>query len=103
MLTWFTGWVLKHLFMQRYEAVYFKLRGMEDYLKGVDFFKNQQEDVLLKDLLSHNMKQYDEKQLEEMGFVFDREKMEKSCKHRTFFIKKLQFYVFPYTSQYLLL
>ncbi|MDO5409413.1 MAG: glycosyltransferase [Lachnospiraceae bacterium] len=95
-LTWFTGWVLKHLFMQRYEAVYFKLRGMEDYLKGVDFFKNQQEDVLLKDLLSHNMKQYDEKQLEEMGFVFDREKMEKSCKHRTFFKERLINYLTLY-------
>lgn len=82
-IIWFTGWVLKHLFMQRYEAVYFKLRGMEDYLKGVDFFKTQQEDVLLKDLLSHNMKQYTEEQLKEMGYVFDKKKFEKSCHKQT--------------------
>ena len=50
---------------------------MEDYLKGVDFFKTQQEDVLLKDLLSHNMKQYTEEQLKEMGYVFDKKKFEK--------------------------
>lgn len=76
----FTGWVLKHLFMQRYEAVYFKLRGMEDYLKGVDFLKNQQEDVLLKDLLAHNMKQYTKEELEKMGYPFDCNKYEQSCR-----------------------
>ena len=79
----FTGWVLKHLFMQRYEAVYFKLRGMEDYLKGVDFLKNQQEDVLLGDLLAHNMKQYTEEELEQMGYPFDRKKYEESCRWTT--------------------
>lgn len=82
-LGWFAGWVLKHLFMQRYEAVYFKLRGMEDYLKGVDFFKTQQEDVLLKDLLSHNMKQYTREELEEQGYYFDQKKYEISCSKRT--------------------
>lgn len=82
-LSWFTGWVLKHLFMQRYEAVYFKLRGMEDYLKGVDFLKTQQEDVLLSDLLSHNMKQYTKEELEKMGYAFDKKKYEKSCRWRT--------------------
>ena len=82
-ISWFTGWVLKHLFMQRYEAVYFKLRGMEDYMKGVDFFKTQQEDVILKDLLSRNMKQYTEEELKEMGYVFDQKKFEKSCQKVT--------------------
>ncbi|MGN0292889.1 MAG: glycosyltransferase [Lachnospiraceae bacterium] len=75
----FTGWILRHLFMQRYEAVYFKLRGMEDYLKGVDFLMHQQEDVLLKDLLAHNMKQYTREELEEMGYPFDRSRYERSC------------------------
>ncbi|MCI7098790.1 MAG: glycosyltransferase [Lachnospiraceae bacterium] len=79
----FSGWVLKHLFMQRYEAVYFKLRGMEDYLKGVDFFKSQQEDVLLKDLLAHNMKQYTQEELEKMGYPFDQNKYEQSCRWMT--------------------
>ena len=69
--------------MQRYEAVYFKLRGMEDYLKGVDFFKSQQEDVLLKDLLAHNMKQYTQEELEKMGYPFDRNKYEQSCRWMT--------------------
>lgn len=82
-LSWFSGWVLKHLFMQRYEAVYFKLRGMEDYMKGVDFFKTQQEDLLLKDLLSHNMKQYTKEELKQMGYRLDREMLEKSNRHHT--------------------
>lgn len=82
-ITYLTGWTLMHLFMQRYEAVYFKLRGVEDYLKGVDFFKTQQEDVLLKDLLSHNMKQYTEEELKSMGYLFDKKRFEKTCRRET--------------------
>ncbi len=92
----FTGRVLHHLFMHRYESAYFKLRGMNDYLKGVDFFKTQKEDELLMDLLSHNMKQYTEEQLNEMGYKINLKKMRKNSKHKTHrserFINKLTLY-----------
>ena len=48
--------VLRALYMQRYEQAEFLIRGYNDFLRGVDFVKELNEEDLNRELMSHNPK-----------------------------------------------
>lgn len=79
-IAWY--YIKRQLMFQRYEAVDLVIRGCKDFLKGVDFLKNLNEEELNKELMQCVPRQYSADDLQkEFGVSFIYENYENSLKH----------------------
>lgn len=77
-------YVMNQLLRQRYNVANMMMDGMEDYLKGVDYFISQKEDEVLKKLLCQNEKLKTKKELEQEGYIVSIQKYKQSKENETF-------------------
>lgn len=77
-------YVMNQLLRQRYNVANMMIDGMEDYLKGVDYFLNQREDEVLSQLLKKNEKLKTKEELAKEGYIVSIQKYKQSKEDETF-------------------
>lgn len=73
----------REMFRHRYGAAKLIIRAMNDYSKGVDFFINQKEDLILKEVLTVNPKLKTKEELYNDGITYNDLKYLKSKSNET--------------------
>jgi GT2 family glycosyltransferase len=73
----------RQILIQRYITAEFALRAYDDFLQGIDFFLNTDEEALHKELLRNSIKFYNDEQLREQGVILDRKKNLRSLRQKS--------------------
>lgn len=73
--------VIRNCLMQRYDAAEMYIRGLHDYMRGIDFFKEIDDEELHKSIMGACTKMYTLEQLRKQGVLYYQDRYDNAYRH----------------------